>query len=361
MAGVAIAAALTAACSLLTSFEGFDQKQVSVGKVADAGDAPDAPAPDLCLRRRWPPPPVTGLDGDVGEFVSALRSLKTINESGFPYGFDLDNLCSCPERVACVGARPNEPCDPKGSGIDNAASDFFFLFSKVTGTAVDETGVRAGLDRGKFSLAFLLGRWNGEPNDPEVNLRLLNVFDANRNGDAGSARFDGNDTWVIDSESLVGGVPTSPVIKAYVSGGVLVGEIPNLTFKSRIPTDGDKWLLLRIVLRDAHVTARIARTPGGFSLTEGQLGGRIPTADVITLGMNLGICPGTVTFDAVKPAICDTRDLPLDRAKDGRDFACEAVSFGSRFEASPAKLAPTTETPLDMFPCKDAAPPSDCK
>lgn len=357
---VALALAVTTACSLLTSFDGFDEPKVTDAASDVAVDSADASVTDPCLRRRWPPPPTKGSDGDVGELVSALRSMKTVNESGLPYGFDLDNLCSCPERVACLGSQPNQPCDPKGSGIDNAASDLFFLFSKATGTSLDETGLRSGLDRGKFSVVFRLGRWNGEANDPEVTLQVLNAFDANQNADAG-ARFDGNDTWVIDSESLVGALPTSPVFKAYVSDGVLVAEMPNLVFKARIPTVDDKWLLLRVVLRDAHITARIARTGAGFSLTEGQLGGRSPAAELITLGMYLGACPGGVAFTSVKPILCDARDLPIDPAKDGRDFACDAVSVGVAFETSPAKVAPLVGTPVDTFPCTGVTLPVDCK
>jgi hypothetical protein len=219
--------------------------------------------------------------------------------------------------------------------------------------------LRIALDHGKFSLLFRLGRWNGEANDPEVSLQVLNAFDANRGTDGG-ARFDGNDTWVIDGESLISNIPTSPVLKAYVTNGVLVAEMPSLVFKARVPTNNEKWLLLRVVLRDAHITARITRTATGFTLDEGQIGGRSPSAELLTLAMYLGVCPGSVAFDSVKPLLCDARDLPVDPAKDGRDFACDAVSVGVSFEASPANAAATVDMPPDALPCA-AMMPMDCK
>ena len=351
--------ATTAACSLLTSFEGFDHPKGAA--VTDAGAAGDAAPEDTCFRRRWPAPPAGGSSADLGPMVAALSSMKTINETGFPYGFDLDGLCSCPEKVACLGSKPNLPCDPTDSGIDNVASDLFFFFSKATKTSLDESGLRLGLDRGKFSVLFRLAGWNGEPDDPDVSLQVLNAFDANPGTDAG-ARFDGNDQWIVDTASLVSGIPVQPVTKAYVAGGKLVAEMPTLTFKARIPTVGDKWLLIRVVLRDVHLTATIAKKGASFTLSDGELGGRSPSAELFTLAMYLGACPGGVAFDSMKPILCDARDLPIDPAKDGRDFPCDAISVGVAFEASPAAVAPgDAGTPDDPFPCVDASLPYDCQ
>lgn len=348
----------TTACSLLTSYEGFDEPKGGADAAPDA--APDA---DVCARRRWPAPPAAGSDSDVGELVSALSSMRTINtdDGGVPFGFDLDNLCSCPERVACIGAQPNAPCDAEDSGVDNGAAELFALFSKATQTPLDETGLRLGLDRGKFSMVFRMTGWNGEPDDPDVSLQVLNAFAANPGTDAG-ARFDGNDVWTIDAESLGGGrFPTNPVRKAYVAGGILVAELPVLIFKARIPTTGDKWLLVRVALRDAHVTGRIARSGAGFTITDGTVGGRSPSAELLRLSTLLGACPGALAYETMKPILCDARDVPLEPAKDGRDVACEAISLGVAFEAKPAKVTANVGTPVDPTPCGDAGSLVDCR
>jgi hypothetical protein len=99
-AAVAVAATVVmTACSLMTSYDGFDLPRGSV----DAGGTdvqPDTAPPDTCGGRRWPPPPPSGSSADLGELVSALRVMKTTNNAGLPYGFDLDNLCSCPDHCA---------------------------------------------------------------------------------------------------------------------------------------------------------------------------------------------------------------------------------------------------------------------
>jgi len=354
--------AVCAACSLLTSFDDFDVPRVGTeAGVAEGGPTeagPDDPCPD---RRRWPEGPDGGAAGDLGTQVAAVKRLSFVDDGGVPYGFDLDGLCSCPDKVACVGAKPNAPCDPARSGIDNAARGFISLFSVATGANLEESGLALGLRAGKYSVVFRMSGWNGEADDPEVSLQILNVYDANGGDDAGAA-FDGGDTWTVDLESLIDNrFPTSPVTRAYVASGTLVAELPVLVLKSRIPTTGNRWLLVRLPLRNARVTARIARSGKSFALTDGQIGGRVPATELLTSISVVGGCPGSPNFDAVKPFVCDARDLPIDPGKDGRDQPCEAVSFGATFEATPAAVAPDGGAPSDELPCGDAGVPVDCK
>ncbi len=357
----AAGAAICAACSLLTDFDGFDAPKPTADAGGPEGAGPEGGPEDPCpIRRRWPEAPDGGKAGDLGTQVAAMKRLSVIDDGGVPYGFDLDGLCSCPERVACVGAKANAPCDPLRSGIDNASRGFLSLFSVATGTNLEESGLALGLKAGKYSVVFRLAGWNGEPDDPDVALQVLNAFDAN-GGDAG-ASFDGGDSWTIDLESLADNrFPTSPVTRAYVASGTLVAELPVLVLKSRIPTTNDRWLLVRLPLRNARITARISRSGDGFSLVDGQVGGRIPASDLLASISVVGGCPGSPNFDAVKPFVCDARDLPVDPGKDGRDQACEAISFGATFEASPARVGAEAGAPSDELPCGDAAAPVDCR
>lgn len=345
----------TVACSLLTSYEGFDSPRAA----PDAADAGEDARPRPCAERRWPAPPARGEEGDVGELVSAFTAVRTINPDWPPFGYDLDGLCSCPEPSACVGARPNEPCDLADAGIDNAAAELFEFFSKTTRIQLNESGLRVGLASGRFSVALRLREWNGLPDDPDVALQVLDVFDANSGSDAG-ARFDGTDTWVIDEESLVQGkFPSSPVRRAYVSGGVLVADVPTLLIKARV-LSGRQWRTLRIVSRSVHLTGKITREGQGFALADGVIAGRLPTADLIRLAVSLGACPGSLAATTLKPILCESRDVPLDPSQDGRGAPCEAVSFGLAFQSGPAKVAANPGTPQDEFECPDAGAIEDC-
>jgi hypothetical protein len=363
MRRAAVAAlAVTTACSLLTSFEGFDQPRSRSGSEAGTDAEIDAGPPDPCSHKRWPDPPATGADGDVGELFSAVRAMSMASQPGeAAYGFDLDNLCSCPDRLACVGPQPGKPCDPADSGTDNAANDLFNFFSSLSGIKLDESGLRLGLDTGRFGVVFRLSGWNGEANDPAVQLAAFNAWRVNDGADAG-ARFDGNDVWDLDRESFVDArIPTFPATSAYVTDGVLVAAFTRLVVKVRIPTVGGRWLLIPVEMRDVHVAARISRSGAGFSLSGAEMGGRMPTASLLSLAVSGGACPGSTGFDTVKPFLCDSRDVPLDPGKDGRDAPCEALSMGIAFDTLPARPAPDAGLPTEFVPCPDASPLEDCK
>lgn len=350
--------ALTSACALLTSFDGFDEPKA---RPADAAvDAPEAGPPAACAHKRWPAPPDAGGSNELGDLFGAVRAMTLVSAGPEPLGFDLDDLCSCPERVACTGARANAPCDPRDSGIDNAATSLFSFFSAASGIALDESGLRAGLDRGRFGLVFRVSAWNGEPDDPDVRIALFNAFDVNPGTDAG-ARFDGSDRWLLDVESIVDGrIPVYPSTSAYVRGGVLVAALSRVLVKIRIPTVEDRWLLIPVEMRDVHVSARIARSGGGVELRGGELGGRMPSGSLLALAASAGVCPGTEGYRSLKPLLCDARDVPIDPSKDGDDGACEALSMGIGFEAAPAAIVAEAGKPSDFVPCADAGPADDC-
>lgn len=354
------ALAVTTACSLLTSFEGFDEPRPRSEAGADAGG--DGAPPDPCFHKRWPAPPASGPDGDVGELYAAVRAMSMASAEGDPpYGFDLDNLCSCPDRLACLGPQPGKPCDPADSGTDNAANDLFNFFSSLSGIKLDESGLRLGLDTGRFGLMFRLVGWNGEGNDPDVQLTAFNAFAVNGGSDAG-ARFDGTDVWTLDVASFVDArIPAFPATSAYVADGVLVATFTRLVVKVRIPTSGGRWLLIPVEMRDVHVAARVQRAGSGFSLSNAEMGGRMPTSSLLSLAVSGGACPGSTGFEAVKPLLCDSRDVPLDPGKDGRDAPCEALSMGMVFDAVAARPAAEAGVPVEFVPCPDAGPVEDCR
>lgn len=348
---IAVAASFIVACSILTSFDGIAPRDAAAIDAATDGSLPAAEAG--CARVRWPDPTPGAADvGDVGELTSAVTQLSVLEPSGEgrTLGFDLDGLCTCPDRPACVGVKPMEPCDLPDSGIDNVADGLFRAFLSQGGS-LDDTGLRMGIQAGQYGIIVRITGYNGGRDDPAVNVAVLNAIAVN--GDGGVPRNDGTDEWTVDTESLLDPrFPSYFSTKAYVAGGVLVAEIPRLVIRARIPVAPSKYSLVEIVVQAAHLVGRLgARSSKGIVLEEGRIAGRIPAAAMLAQGMRSGACRDSGLYEALKPVVCGARDLPSDPAKDGRDVPCDSLSVGLGFVAAPAGVAPTAGTRVDDLPC----------
>lgn len=347
------ALAVTSACALLTSFDGFDQPKERAPDAATDADTGELDA-GACAHKRWPSPSARGGGGDLGVQYAAVKMMSFGPDAGPTPGFDLDNLCTCPERQGCVGNRPGEPCDP-ANGADNTASALFGDIAQLLPSgSLDESGLRSALENGRFGVVFRISGWNGEPDDDDLALALFNAFDLDPS-DAG-AKFDGTDRWVLDQASFVGTVPLFAAEKAYVAGGVLVARFPFLVVKARVPTSGKRWALLPITFRDAQLTARISRSGSSFSLAAGEIGGRLPMSAIFEVAASVGACldPSDTLAKQISENLCFRRDIMLDPAKDGLDERCDAISAGIAFEATPAGIAADSGTPQEYIPCPDA-------
>lgn len=306
------------------------------------------------MRRRWPDPPAGTDDGrDVGELASAVTQLRILDPiaQGKPQGFDLDGLCTCPDRPACIGGQPDKPCDTADAGIDNAGDGLFQTLA-AQGVALDDTGLKMGIDMGQYGILMRVAGYNGELDDPDVKVAVFNAVAVN--GDGGVPRADGTDRWTIDSESFLDAnrFPTYFSTKAYVVSGVLVAELLRVVLRARIPVAPGTWSLLELDLRNAHVVARLgARSAKGIVLEDGRIAGRIPGTAMLTQGMRSGACRDSGVYEALKPIVCAARDLPADPGQDGRDLPCASLSVGFGFAAAPAIIAPGSGTRTDVVPC----------
>jgi hypothetical protein len=351
---IAALATLVVACSILSSFDGIEPRPPAADAGADVAVGVDASAgPDAgCPLERWPGPPSNaGSTNDLGELTSAVSRLRVLDPvlEGKFQGFDLDGLCTCPDRPACVGAKANEPCDIGGTGVDNVGDVLFRTFG-TQGAALDDTGLKAGIQEGQFGVLIRISGYNGEPNDSDVRVTVLNAFGVN--GDGGTARGDGTDTWTIDEDSLLGRFPAYFSSRAYVTNGTLVADMLRVVLRTRIPTLTRKWILVELDLRDLHLVARIGERKGqGIALEAGRIAGRIPGDAMLAQGMRSGACLDSPIYATLKPVVCASRDLPSDPAKDGRDEPCRSLSFGFGFASVPATAAEKPGTKRDEFPC----------
>src|SRR5579864_3919131 len=90
-ATLAAAAAALADCSLITSYQGF-------GGVACLGKIPPKPSG-----------PAGGNEGTA--YVGALSHIDFLgSDAGPPLGYDIDDLCTCPDKASCTNPRgPGQP------------------------------------------------------------------------------------------------------------------------------------------------------------------------------------------------------------------------------------------------------------
>lgn len=364
-AGLVLVLAAVAACSLLKSFDGFEGAGAdAAADVSDAGETDDG----RCKLLKWPGPPPADTEGpSEPETTSALDGVTVTEQirDGVGVGYDLDGLCTCPEKPACRGSKPGLPCDGTDSGLDNATASLFLRFVEQ-GVGIDDTGLKSALLAGQFGILLRLRDYNGRPNDPKVSLEVFNAVAANRPPrDAGAdaagpfdpgpgAKLDGNDTWIIDSDSYLDDrFPTFFSSGAYVRDGVLVAELTNLVLRLRFPAGPTTWGLVEVQFADARVTARLERAAnGGWNMRAGLLVGRVPIGTLLQQAMRNGACKGSTIYAALKPLACDARDLPLKPGDDGADVSCEALSAGFAFSAIPARAAARSETRKDRPACK---------
>jgi hypothetical protein len=353
-------AVAAAACSLLNPLDGY-----SGGTVPDAGapvadaptNVPDADVPDVrtCKPNRIPdrPSPSDTTTRDRIVFAADMLELGTAQD-----GYDLDNLCSCPERSACASTATNRVrCDADG-GVDNALGPETLA---VVGLLPATDGLRPGsgtdlIRAGRYNFFIEVRGYNNTNDDDDVQVGVLGSGEleqrAGEGPDAGP-RFDGQDTWSVDRDSVLGQQTTPPYgaravdTRAYVKDGTLVAR---LDIDLRVGALYTKF-------RESVITGRMVRDGGQVRLVDGLIAGRIASTDVLTslqtLKSPLGnsyLCRNDPVYIEARRRICAALDLSASSASDGKDVPCEAASFTMVFSAKPAQMGRLVSVPLDK-PC----------
>jgi hypothetical protein len=349
--GAVIGAALVlaAGCSLVTSYDGFTPTGPTCGK-------------------RFPPPPPAAANKAGAELVGVTTALKFLDEpdAGSPLGYDLDNLCTCPDLAArsCKNASATDPqCDvPTNTGIDNAAGTVLgnIFPADANGRLLDT------LKHGTNGLLIRVQDWDGTPDDVAVKVAVFNVAGLKGDVDGGAGtKLDGTDELIVDEASLLNVQDLGPKFfssSAYVSGGMLVAAL-DLDFRFEIPPPNPlAGVIVQIPLRFAHLVGKIGRVgTAGLQLTDAQLVGRLPMADVFAQIANLGICQVDPAFAGFKPKTCAAFDLTMvPVAGSGRSTQpCNALSFAIGLTVGPAKVGGSVAARGPMSRCGQE-PPVKC-
>ena len=207
------------------------------------------------------------------------------------------------------------------------------------------------------SFLFRLTRWSGLPNDDDVQLDAFNGTRLEGGDSDAGARFDGTDTWVIDSASSLAGVSLFRSTVGYVRNGVLVARFSRLAPKLRFYANGGT-LLTNPEMYAVTVVANISMTgQGGFSITSGRLGATTAPEQILIQLQRAGTCARDAVFATAVDYVCENRDLPANLASPP-SAKCEQISIGMSFEAKPAKISSTIEPTMDAVYCDAGIDPT---
>ncbi len=347
-----------------------------------------------CAGARWPAPP--GADDpstDDVDFVVAVRTLDfgevDIEPSGPAVGYDLDAVCTCVDEApnSCIVpsyAAANH-CDGPG-GRDNAAAQLID-YASVLYPGVSSASLTSDLELGEWSVLVRVQGYNGTPNDTNV---VASVFpspgfqrdDCNPSAPA----WDGDDRWPVSAFAIEGAdggaggtsaggsggaggndcsdtmfdpaldTPRYTDANAYVSDGVLVASLPKAgLLLSTDPVEA------RINLVAGFLSARIAPSAEGWTLADGLLVGRWPSADMLgtltaVISDGAPLCTDSPLYKALKTAACNYVDI--EASLGGPTSPCDALSFGLSFHADPARLGIVFSPTSSPLACPDETDPA---
>jgi hypothetical protein len=283
-------------------------------------------------------------------------------------GYDVDGVCTCPDGPSCAPFDPEAMhCDAPG-GRDQAINLVFQTFAELTGGMFDPTTYSTEVLEGANGVLVRLQHYDGAANDTQVAVSVyLSPGTVSMDGGAGHPlpRWDGNDTWGLDSESVLtstGGVGALPVhfdVNGYVTANVLVAHADFPIELYAGPQSGTAVLDGVGMVLTATV---IPVDGGGYRLMNGTIAGRVPIARLprcmagVVAGDASFICPGSSEYAALKTDVCRLADVLATPGAVDAGAPCDALGFGVAFGASQALLGPIADRPASGSPCTDAGP-----
>lgn len=347
----------------------------------DAGEdvpPPPPPAPDAatdagdpsCMPVRPPERPVLADGPSLPTRWYALRHIRIGNGTGWrELGYDLDGRCTTTEStdVECAPPPGFSPADDGPAGRDNTFGQTFVPLLTIV-EADFEGLIDRYLELGHYGVLLRVAEWNGTPNDPVVDVALV---DAIRGYAAGSdpagaeplvpPAWDGSDAWLGSSRSFVAGDLDRPLARdtaGYVVDGELVAKPRDGT---EINITGEVTLTLK--LTNAFVTARFS--DGNRALDGVTVAGRMALDDIFNTLPRLDVCPGTERYDAISEAMRRAADVTT--SGEATPFLmCEAISIGLGAEGVlatveaivPARTIPDYCDDIDNEICLETCPTS---
>jgi hypothetical protein len=330
---------------------------------------------------RWPAVPARDDDSGTPN-VHAVFALQSIDigvtgdagalgpDSSAPlasFGFDLDNVRTCPGPPSCQQTAGTKRVCDDDAGRDHIALQLFRDLGMSA--AMGSNTANAAMQSGEFGILLDVSGYNGQANDRQVTVALYvsNGVGTLLDGGTGmTAKHDGNDKWTVDPAYLLNGSgllgldcenntscrPEYFDDNAYVNNGVLVASPPQvvpLTFGYRANIGGALMKLNNIVISGTLEAVELPNGGGvGWSLQNGTIAGRWQTSQLLSnmatipdpLVAGAFICgdSGSGLYPLFKPVICSLQDIASSQSNDNKGLNCDALSMGFGFEAEAARL-----------------------
>ncbi|HZU83412.1 MAG TPA: hypothetical protein VE987_10870, partial [Polyangiaceae bacterium] len=347
----------------------------------DAADAGDAAPETGCVHAVPPGPPATddtpdgGDGGSIVDFVAALDSIdfgldqNNVFHASDPIGFDLDGVCTCFDGGGPSCTSKNANCDGPG-GRDEAAN---MLLSNlgILNPHLSQASLLADLRSGQFGVLVHVLGYNGLANDQSVIVDFFASPGTTRDGKGNPIppAFDGNDTWLVTSNSVLTGSKPNYVSRyedghAYVNDHVLVARLP-AGFPLLIrPDTGGNSNPITLTLSPFELAAELALGDGGrWTLQNGVVGARWATSaalyDFHTLADPDGgsLCGSDLEYGFLANQVCGSPDIASDPADDDAGLPCSALSMGIGFSGSAAQLGDVFDPSIVGVDCPDGWAP----
>lgn len=302
--------------------------------------------------RQPPPRPVMEDSGDQ-ELAFGMRMVVMDQGNEWAaYGYDVDETVTTGTNRVAQCTPPNRPAPPVDGdeGVDNVFGSAFFPLVLATTPDLEQSSRRAQ-EEGHLPVVRVLG-WNGQPDDPRVDLSIMQAVFTAPGGDETEPppvpadpttvrpRWDGRDwSWVRDDVFLEGDI-TRPLIRddnAYVAGNVIVARLPS---RVDIVFPADRYGVL-VRLTDAVVTGRISEDRTGVE--DVIVSGRWSINDLLGTARNIGVCPGERDYDLLVGQLDIIADVRSDPSSGGEGVSCDAISIGVGFVGSRLRVAGVVE------------------
>jgi hypothetical protein len=348
--------AAAASCQAVAGLDQDFQAAPDAGPVRDAGGDGEAGS-GACMSATYPDPPSTPDDGkDIGPVTIAVHSID-LGDTGNAVGYDLDHLCTCIDDAgpSCAGrsSNPSIYCDV-GGGVDNQFGKVITTI-EIAISGFDSSTLSSKADMGIWSLLVQVTGYNGEKNDPSVQVGIYPCA-----GLGTAPLWNGTDSWpILDTSYDADGGPAYASNGAYVSDQTLVATVPSVPIQL-----GGAKQSIAIILSGAVLTGKLVESNGSWRLIQGVLAARIHLSDFFkaissyrgTNGMPLCTDSG-ILYSGLKTQVCNDADILADPTQP-ISSTCDSISFGMGFTADPAVLGPTVMAPTPTPGCDAGTDPA---
>ncbi|MCS6900505.1 MAG: hypothetical protein RMJ98_12580 [Myxococcales bacterium] len=321
-----------------------------------------------CAAKPIGPPKDKPVKTEGVSFVLAIREVdfgETKISGEFPYkgyGFDLDGACSCPDDFTCKGldSDTSRYCDGP-AGRDNAGGALVASFSTLVPDCGSQSFNKA-FSNGKSTLLIQIDKYNGEPDDDQVEVSWLLGENLDN---IGKPLWNGEDTWPVQTASYVedGAPPLRPKStdkNAYVRGFVLVATLPNGSLESQ----GFSVNLTAPIMTATLIPPR--ENQPFWQVEDATMAARWRVQDLLGQLRRVNdplsqkpLCTNNPFYPNIKAEICKFADISSG-VQAQPNIPCDAISVALKFKATQCKLGKLIEvTPSDGLCSPETDPGKD--